>query len=151
GSTVKPFTVAAALDRGTVRSDELIDCMNGSMPVGEDDVIHDTHPYDRLTPAQILAFSSNIGTAQIAGTLGRQGLYRAFRQFGFGQATGPPIPGEPRGLLRHYRQWYEMDAATISFGQGMSTTTVQLAGAMSALANGGRLMEPILVRRISRG
>ncbi len=151
GSTVKPFTIAAALDRGSVRSEELIDCMDGVMEIGEDDVIHDSHAYDRLTPAQILAFSSNIGTAQIAGTLGRQGLYRAFRQFGFGERTGLPLPGETAGLLRHYRQWYEMDAATISFGQGMSTTTVQLAAAMSAIANGGRLMQPILLARIARG
>ncbi len=151
GSTVKPFTVAAALDRGSVRSEELIDCMNGEMQVGEDDVIHDSHAYDRLTPAQILAFSSNIGTAQIARTLGRQGLYRAFRQFGFGERTGLPLPGETAGLLRHYRQWYEMDAATISFGQGMSTTTVQLATAMSVVANGGRLMQPLLVSRVASG
>src|SRR5690606_36070017 len=63
GSTVKPFTVAAAIDRGTIRSDALIDCMNGVMKIGEDDVIHDSHPYDRLTPAQVLAFSSKIGRA----------------------------------------------------------------------------------------
>src|SRR5690606_9841955 len=151
GSTVKPFTVAAAIDRGTIRSDALIDCMNGVMTIGEDDVIHDSHPYDRLTPAQILAFSSNIGTARIADTLQRQGLYRAFRQFGFGEATGLPLPGETGGLLRHFRQWYELDAVTISFGQGMSATTIQLAAAMSALANGGKLMEPRLVARVDAG
>lgn len=147
GSTVKPFTIAAALDVGTIRPEQLVDCQNGAMQVAEY-VIHDSHPYQLLTPAQVLAFSSNIGTAKIASTLGRAGLFRAFRRFGFGQETGVPLPGETSGILRHYRRWYEMDAATISFGQGMSATTLQLATAMGAVANEGRLMQPILVRRI---
>ena len=147
GSTVKPFTVAAALAAGTIGSQQRIDCQGGAMEVAEY-TIHDTTPYDELTPAQILAFSSNIGTATIGTTLGRRGLYRAFRRFGFGAESGVPVPGEASGSLRHFRDWYEMDAATISFGQGMSTTAVQLAAAMSALANGGRLMRPILVRRV---
>ncbi len=147
GSTVKPFTVASALAQGTVGSQQLIDCEDGAMEVAEY-TIHDTTPYDELTPAQILAFSSNIGTAKIGGTLGRRGLYRAFRRFGFGEVTGIPSPGEAAGSLRHHSRWYEMDAATISFGQGMSTTALQLATAMGALANGGRLMHPRLVRRV---
>ena len=149
GSTVKPFTVAAALARGTIRAEESIDCMNGAMEVAEY-TIHDSTPYDRLTPAQILAFSSNIGTAQIGSTLGRAGLYRAFRRFGFGEVTGLPLPGEARGILRHHRRWYEMDAATISFGQGLSVTNVQMAAAMAVLANEGRLVRPRLVRRVTR-
>jgi cell division protein FtsI (penicillin-binding protein 3) len=148
GSTVKPFTVAAAIGAGTVRTDQLIDCENGAMEVAEY-TIHDSHRFDELTPAQVLAFSSNIGTAKIGRTLGRRGLYRAFRRFGFGEPTGVPLPGETGGILRHHRRWYEMDAATISFGQGMSATTVQLAGAMSALANDGRLMRPVLVKRVA--
>ncbi len=148
GSTVKPFTVAGALAAGTVRSDQLIDCENGAMEVAEY-TIHDSHAYDMLTPAQVLAFSSNIGTAKIGDSMGRAGLFRTFRRFGFGSSTGLPLPGETEGSLRHYRRWYEMDAATISFGQGVSVTTVQLAVAMSALANGGQLVRPILVQRVS--
>ncbi len=87
---------------------------------------------------EILAYSSNIGAPRSASTLGRAGLFRALRRFGFGESTGLPLPGETSGILRHYRRWYEMDAATISFGQGMSATNVQLADAMSAIANGGR-------------
>ncbi len=150
GSTVKPFTVAAALAAGTIGPEQLIDCMNGAMEVDEY-TIHDTTPHDHLTPAQILALSSNIGAAKIGGTLGRRGLYRAFRRFGFGEATGLPLPGEADGILRHFERWYEMDAATIAFGQGMSVTSVQLASAMSVLANGGKLVEPILVRRVTDG
>ncbi|MEM9068317.1 MAG: penicillin-binding protein [Myxococcota bacterium] len=145
GSTVKPFTVAAALASGTIGPEQSIDCLGGSMIV-DDQEINDTTPHDDLTPAQILAFSSNIGAAKIGGTLGRRGLYRAFRRFGFGETTGLPLPGEVGGVLRHYRQWYEMDAVTIAFGQGMSVTSVQLATAMSVIANGGQLVEPRLLR-----
>jgi cell division protein FtsI (penicillin-binding protein 3) len=146
GSTVKPFTVAGALAAGTVRTDQLIDCEDGAMQVAEY-TIHDSTPYGELTPAQILAHSSNIGTAKIGSSMGRAGLFRTYRRFGFGERTDIPLPGEASGILRHYRRWYEMDAATISFGQGMSSTNLQLASAMSAIANGGQLMRPILVRR----
>jgi cell division protein FtsI (penicillin-binding protein 3) len=148
GSTMKPFTIAGALAAETIRTDQLIDCQNGVMELG-DEVIHDSHPYSELTPAQILAHSSNIGTAKIGSSMGRRGLFRTLRRFGFGERTALPMPGETEGILRHYRHWYEMDAATIAFGQGMSVTNIQLAAAMGAIANGGRLMEPILVRRVS--
>jgi cell division protein FtsI (penicillin-binding protein 3) len=147
GSTVKPFTVAGALARGTIRPRQRIDCGDGELEVA-DEVIHDTGRYGRLTPAEILAVSSNIGTAKIGATLGRAGLFRTLRRFGFGETTGLPLPGETRGTLSHHRHWYEMDAATIAFGQGMSVTAVQLAMAAGALANGGRLMKPILVKRL---
>jgi cell division protein FtsI (penicillin-binding protein 3) len=150
GSTVKPFTVAAALAAGSIRPNQLVDCGGGKLQVAEY-TIHDSKPYDELTPAQVLAYSSNIGTARIAASLGRRGLYRAFRRFGFGEPLGLGLPGETGGILRHYKRWYEMDAATISFGQGMSVTAVQLAAATSALANGGRLMEPFVVKRIKDG
>ncbi len=150
GSTVKPFTVAAALAANVIQAEELIDCGNGRIEIG-DDVIRDTHVFDVLTPAEILAHSSNIGSANIGARLGRRGLYRAFRRFGFGQSTGLPLPGETGGILRHHTRWYDLDLATVSFGQGMSVTTVQLATAMSVVANGGRLMQPRLVRRIVDG
>ncbi len=150
GSTVKPFTIGAALAAGTIRPDQVFDCQDGAMQVAQY-TIHDSERFHDLTPAQILAFSSNIGAAKIGATLGRRGLFRAFRRFGFGQDTGVPLPGEASGILRHYQQWYDMDAATIAFGQGLSVTTVQLATAMSAIANDGRLMEPILVKRITDG
>lgn len=148
GSTVKPFTVAGALTAGTVSPTQRIACEEGEMQVAEH-VIHDSHRWESLTPAQILAFSSNIGTAKIAASLGRPGLFRTFRRFGFGERTEVPLPAEASGILRHYKGWYDMDAATISFGQGMSATALQLTGAMAALANGGRLMRPMVVRSIA--
>lgn len=150
GSTIKPFTVAGAIGAGVVRPEDIIDCQNGSMRVAEY-TIHDSHPWSLLTPAQILARSSNIGTAKIGASLGRAGLYRTLRGFGFGETTGISLPSETAGILRNYRRWYDMDAATISFGQGMSVTTMQLALATGALVNGGRLLEPMLVRRVLDG
>ncbi len=148
GSTIKPFTIAGALAAGSVGPRDLIDCQHGAMEIAEY-TIHDSHAFDMLTPAQILAFSSNIGTAKIGATMGRAGLFRTLRRFGFGERTGIELPGETGGILRHYQRWYEMDAATISFGQGMSATTLQLATAMSAIANGGRLLRPYIVKRIA--
>lgn len=150
GSTVKPFTMAAALAAGAVRPNQSINCENGATRIGGR-ILHDAHPYEWLTPTQILAHSSNIGTAKIALDLGKRDLYRALRRFGFGEPTGIGIPGETAGILRHYRRWYEIDVAAVSFGQGMSVTNVQLATAMSAIANGGRLMRPTLVRRVTDG
>jgi cell division protein FtsI (penicillin-binding protein 3) len=150
GSTVKPFTMAAALAAGAVKPNQSINCENGVARIGGRR-LHDAHPYEWLTPTQILAHSSNIGTAKIALGLGKKELYRAFRRFGFGEPTGIGVPGETAGILRHYRSWYDIDAAAISFGQGMSVTNVQLATAMSAIANGGRLMQPMLVRRLTDG
>ena len=112
--------------------------------------IHDTHVSEWLAPTQILAKSSNIGTLKIALNLGEPGLYSAFRRFGFGEPTGLPLPGEASGVLRPKgRPWFEVETANASFGQGVSVTTMQLAVAMSAIANGGKLMEPILVRKIT--
>ena len=150
GSTVKPFTMAAALAAGAIKPNQSINCENGVTRIGGR-LLHDAHPYEWLTPTQVLAYSSNIGTAKIAQDLGKKDLYRAFRRFGFGEPTGLGVPGETAGILRHYRRWYEIDAATVSFGQGMSVTNVQLATAMSAIANGGRLMQPMLVRRMTDG
>jgi len=147
GSTIKTFTVAGALAAGAITPEQLINCEHGAMRVAEY-TIHDSHPWDVLTPAQILARSSNIGTAKIGTALGRAGLFRTLRRFGFGELTGITLPGETAGILRNYRRWYEMDAATIAFGQGVSVTTMQLAVGMSAIANGGKLMEPILVRSV---
>ena len=150
GSTVKPFTMAAALAAGAVKPNQSINCENGVARIGGRR-LHDAHPYEWLTPTQILAHSSNIGTAKIALELGKKDLYRAFRRFGFGEPTGIGVPGETAGILRHYRRWYEIDTANISFGQGMSVTNVQLATAMGAIANGGQLMQPVLVRRMTDG
>lgn len=149
GSAMKPFTVAAALAAGATKPTESIYCEHGTYEMGSV-VIHDTHVNDWLTPTQILARSSNIGALKIGLALGEPGLYAAFRRFGFGEPTGLPLPGEASGVLRpRGRPWFDVETANASFGQGISVTTIQLAMGYAAIANGGRLLEPLLVRKVS--
>jgi cell division protein FtsI (penicillin-binding protein 3) len=149
GSVMKIFTIAAALAGGTLKPNDKIFCEHGAYKLANV-TIHDTHENDWLTPTQVLAKSSNIGALKIALNLGEPALYAAYRRFGFGEPTGLPLPGEASGVLRPKgRPWFDVETANASFGQGISVTTVQLAIAMSAIANGGKLMEPILVRKIT--
>jgi cell division protein FtsI (penicillin-binding protein 3) len=151
GSTMKVFTLAAALAAKTLSPTQKIYCERGSMAI-DNVVIHDTHINDWLTPMQVLAVSSNIGAAKIGLELGEGRLYDALRRFGFGEETGLPLPGEAGGVLRSRgRPWVQVETAAASFGQGISVTSVQLAMAMGAIANGGKLMEPMLVRRVVDG
>jgi cell division protein FtsI (penicillin-binding protein 3) len=150
GSTIKPFTVSGALAAGAVSPTQIIDCENGAVRVAEY-TIHDSHHFQLLTPAQVLSVSSNIGAAKIGLAMGRAGLYRALTRFGLGERTGIELPGETAGILRHYKRWYDMDAATIAFGQGVSTTALQLAMGLGAIANQGRLMQPQIIKRIVDG
>jgi cell division protein FtsI (penicillin-binding protein 3) len=151
GSTIKIFTVAAALAARTLTPTQQIYCEKGSMAI-DNVIIHDTHVSEWLTPTQLLAVSSNIGAAKVGIELGEAKLYEAFRRFGFGEPTGVPLPGEAGGVLRSRgRPWVQVETAAASFGQGVSTTTLQLGMAVSAIANGGKLMEPILVKRVVDG
>ena len=151
GSTIKVFTLAAALAAHTLTPTQKTYCEKGSMAI-DNVIIHDTHVSEWLTPTQLLAVSSNIGAAKIGIELGESKLYDAFRRFGFGEPTGLPLPGEAAGVLRSRgRPWVPVETAAASFGQGVSTTTVQLAMAIGAIANGGRLMEPILVKKVTDG
>lgn len=148
GSVMKSFTIAGALAAGTLKPTDQIDCEHGFYVVGGLRV-HDDEINDILTPTQILARSSNIGALKIGLALGEPALYATFRRFGFGEPTGLPVPGEASGVLRpKARPWYDAETATASFGQGISVTTLQLGMAMSAIANGGKLLEPILVERV---
>ncbi len=151
GSVMKTFTLAAALASGTLKPTDQIDCEHGVYQVGGI-TVHDTHVNDLLTPTQILARSSNIGALKIGLKLGEASLYAAYRRFGFAEPTGVSLPGEATGVLRpRGRPWYDAETASASFGQGISVTTLQLAMAMGAIANGGKLLEPLLVKRVLGG
>ncbi len=153
GSVMKPFLMAGALAAGAIKPTDPIYCEHGVYQVAGI-TVHDDSVNDTLTPTQILAKSSNIGALKIGLELGESALYANYRRFGFGEPTGLPVPGEASGVLRPKgRPWVDAETATASFGQGISVTTLQLAMAMSALANGGKLLEPILVERVvdSRG
>jgi len=151
GSTMKIFTLAAALAARTLSPTQTVYCEEGTMAV-DNVIIHDTHINGWLTPTQILAMSSNIGAAKIGLGLGEAQLHEALRRFGFGEETGVPLPGETQGVLRaRGRPWVQVETASASFGQGISVTTIQLAMAVGAIANGGRLLEPMLMKRVTDG
>lgn len=149
GSSVKMFTVAAGLAAGVITPTQKLYCEKGMMPV-DNVVIRDTHPSEWLSIAQILAVSSNICAAKIGLGLGEEKLYDAFRRFGFGDRPGIGVPGESSGTLRpRGRGWVQVETASAAFGQGISVSNLQLAMAMSAIANGGELYEPILVKKVT--
>jgi len=147
GSVFKPFIVAAALEEGLVKETDVFNCEDGSYVVG-DRVIHEAQneKFQELTLSEILKYSSNIGTIKIAEKLGKVRFHRYITMFGFGSRTGIDLPGESPGILRNPGDWQDVDFATMAFGQGISVTALQLVGAMSAIANGGILMKPHVVR-----
>lgn len=145
GSTFKIFTIAAALDSGAIKPNDVYNCENGSYRIA-DRTIHDDHPHSRLSISDILKYSSNIGSAKIGFKMGEDRLSGYLRNFGFGGRTGIDLPGESSGYMK--RNWYGIDLATISFGQGVSLSAIQLVTAVSAIANGGTLMKPYLVEKI---
>ncbi len=145
GSTFKSFSIAAALDWGAIKPEDVFYCEEGAWDVGRH-TIHDTHPHGWLTPTKILQLSSNIGAAKIAQVLGRERLLRYYERFGFGERSQLGLSGEPRGALPFPKA--EVSLATASFGHGVSATAVQLASAYAALANHGVLMRPWLVSKV---
>jgi cell division protein FtsI (penicillin-binding protein 3) len=152
GSTLKVFLVAGALEAGVIRADEQIDTGLGRLAV-PGKVIRDHHPYGRIAISDVIAVSSNVGAVLIGERLGPQRHYETLQSFGFGSRTGSGFPSESAGLLRHWQKWKTVDHATISFGQGVSATPIQLAAATAALASGGLWRTPRLVaaRREHRG
>ncbi len=110
-------------------------------------IIHDTHPHGWLPFSKILQVSSNIGFTKVAEKLKKDRFFKYIDKFGFGQTTGIDVPGEVSGLLRKPEKWSGVDLATHGFGQGISTTPLQLVMAYAAVANGGFLMRPYVMRR----
>jgi cell division protein FtsI (penicillin-binding protein 3) len=147
GSTFKTILAAAALEEGAVGKDDLFYCEMGRYPYAGR-VIHDTHPYGWLPFSKILQVSSNIGFTKVAEKLKRDRYFKYIEKFGFGRPTGIDVPGEVAGLVRKPESWSAIDLATHAFGQGISTTPIQLAMAYAAVANGGFLMRPYVSRRI---
>ncbi|MDO9372724.1 MAG: penicillin-binding transpeptidase domain-containing protein [Gammaproteobacteria bacterium] len=138
GSTVKPFTVAAALESGQYRSDTMIDTAPGLLRIGSRE-INDIHDYGRIDVATVIQKSSNIGAAKMALAIPREKLWQTFSHAGFGAVTGSGFPGEAGGVLTYYPHWHEVDRASLAFGYGLSVTTLQLAEAYATIANGGQL------------
>jgi cell division protein FtsI (penicillin-binding protein 3) len=148
GSTLKAFLLAALLEEGVLGPNSIFYCENGRYKV-RDRTFHDHKKYGWLSLANIVKYSSNIGALKVAEKLGREKFYRYLKAFGFGTRTGMDIPGEANGSMRHYRYWSDVSRSTISFGQGISVTAIQLTSALSSIANGGFLMKPYVVKKIT--
>lgn len=147
GSTMKVFLASSALDDKKVNPNSKFNCENGRRRIGSA-VIRDIKPRGTLTVAEIVKYSSNIGASKIGELLGRDKYYKYLNKFGFGKKTGMGLPGESSGLLAAPRKWGPIELATISFGQGISVTSLQLVTALSAIANGGYLMKPYVIEKI---
>jgi cell division protein FtsI (penicillin-binding protein 3) len=147
GSVMKVFSVAAALDDGTITPESELELGGGVFRIGPatiTDVDHDLS----LDVAGIIRRSSNVGAAKIALRFGATKLYTALKKFGFGTRTGIELPGEQRGLIRDGARWRDIELATISYGYGLTVTPLQIAAALAAFGNGGLYHEPRIVDQV---
>ena len=138
GSTMKPFTIATAMDAGKIRPDTLIHTEGGALTLGSA-TIHDAHPAGPLTVEQVIQKSSNVGAAKIALSLPSETLWRMFSEAGFGTPPRTGFPGEVSGRLRPARSWKPIEQATMSYGHGLSVNLVQLARGYTIFATDGEL------------
>lgn len=151
GSTLKTFTIAGALRDGWLQPNTRIDCQGGRMQIGKRIIReaenNEKHHFGLLTSAEILAFSSNVGATKVAFQLGPEKLRQTLIDFGFGQKTEIDLPGETRGIM-HQLPWKEIQFSNISFGQGITVSPIQIANAYAAIANGGWLKRPYIVKAV---
>lgn len=147
GSTFKTILAAAALEEGVVGKEDLFYCEYGKYSFAGR-TIHDTHEYGWLPFYKIIQYSSNIGVTKVAEKLKKERYFKYIDRFGFGRPTGIDMPGEAGGMVRAPDSWSPIDLATHAFGQGIAVTPLQLVMAYSAVANGGFLMRPFVVRRV---
>lgn len=138
GSTLKPFTVATAIETGKIRANTVINTEHGVFMVGNRK-IHDSHPASMMTVAQVIQKSSNVGAAKIALKLKSETMWQGLADSGFGAQTGSNFPGEASGKLRDPKTWRPIEQATMAYGHGISVNLLQLARAYTIFASGGEL------------
>jgi cell division protein FtsI (penicillin-binding protein 3)/stage V sporulation protein D (sporulation-specific penicillin-binding protein) len=149
GSTFKIVTTAAAINDKKVRPDTTVFCENGLWNYGGR-ALHDHHGYGAMTVNDILVKSSNIGVAKLALMLGEQKFYEYIRSFGFGERTGVELPGEIAGMLAPPQKWSKISITRIPMGHEVGVTPLQMVTAMAAIANGGKLVTPRIVKSITQ-
>jgi cell division protein FtsI (penicillin-binding protein 3) len=149
GSTMKSFIIAGALQRKVLEPNTIFDCNGGELKIGKRTIHEATarEKFHNLTATQILAYSSNVGAAKIAFKLGEQRVNDILHDFGFGDRSGVDLPGEARGIIQA-RPWSDILLANVGFGHGIATTPLQIANAYAAIANGGTLHKPFIVKGI---
>lgn len=151
GSIFKLILSAAVLEEKMAGKDDIFFCENGELEIGRI-VIHEAkgHKYNWLTLKEIIGKSSNIGAVKLAQNLGAERFYDYILKFGMGSKTGINLPGESTGKLRDIKEWSGISLASISFGQEISVTPLQIVTAVSAMANGGLLMRPRIVKSVEK-
>jgi cell division protein FtsI/penicillin-binding protein 2 len=150
-SIFKPIGAAAALDKGIAQPHDEFFCENGSFKIGGKNIGEASgHKFGSLSMQEIIAKSSNIGAIKIAQKLGKDSFYEYIRKFGFGEKANIRLPGVSSGLLGKRKNWNERSLASISFGQEIAVTPLQMVVALSAIANGGTLMEPHIAKALMR-
>ncbi len=149
GSTFKVLTAAAALEEGAVTPEDEFDCQMGSIWIDRRR-IRDHHPYGMLTMPEVLMKSSNVGIIKMGVRLGSDDLHRYIRRFGFGSPTGVRLPSETPGLVRPLSRWSGASLASLSMGQEVGVSALQMARLFAAIANGGSLVPPRVVRGVRR-
>lgn len=148
GSLIKPLIVSGALDSGLVKEDEKFFCHNGTFKVGSR-VIKDTHSYNYLSVSDIVVHSSNIGMAQLGMRMGKNRLYSYLKGFSFGEKTGIQLPGEAKGKVWPLNRWSLGSTMSVPYGYETAVTPIQLVTAFCSIANGGTLLKPQIVSRIT--
>jgi len=145
GSTLKPITSLVALENKLTRSDEKIDCRKYKLGKR---TIKDAHELTFLTPKEVIAYSSNVGISKIAERIGKERLYNRLIEMGFGNRTGSGLAGEVSGTLNSLDKWQGYSLHSISFGQEITVTPLQLVNAYSTLANGGKVLKPQIISKV---
>lgn len=149
GSIFKPIVAAAAIDKGLARPQDIYFCENGQLKIGKTLIGEASdHKFGWMTMRDIIAKSSNIGVIKIAQQVGQKPFYDYIRKFGFGEKSGLSLPGESSGQLKNQKNWTELSLASISFGHEIAVTPIQMVSALAAIANGGNLMEPRIVKAL---
>lgn len=151
GSTFKIFLAAGVLEDGIAAVEDVFDCEGGSFDVGPIKFTDHESGFDLLSVSDIITHSSNIGAVKLGLLLGSDRYYHIISRFGFADYTHIRLPGEEKGMISDPSEWNEVDLAAASFGHGLSVTPLQLIAATAAIANGGELMKPYIVKEIGTG
>ncbi|MEA2570592.1 MAG: hypothetical protein QOI24_2593 [Acidobacteriota bacterium] len=149
GSTFKIITASAGLEEGIVTPSQILDCGNGFIRIGNVDIHeHGHNAYGLMTFEDVMIHSSNVGAIRVGLGLGQDRFYSYIRKFGFGERTGIPLPGEQIGLVRRVGRWSQLSNASMSIGQEIGVTPLQVVRAVATVANGGVRVEPRIVDRV---
>jgi cell division protein FtsI/penicillin-binding protein 2 len=149
GSVMKPISALLAIESGIIDAEEKIDCRDYHLEYNETKrIIKDSHEHKYLNMKDIIAYSSNVGISKIVEEVGSRNLYNRMLDLGFGHKTGSNLHGEASGIFRKLEDWQGFSLHSISFGQELSVTALQLAGAYCTLANGGNVLEPHILKEV---